>query len=77
MAKNEKKTYALKDSLMFMKRKKAGSHVSPSLWHASTHDWSCSDIRSLSAERGGHDEKELELEAHARILELGRGVKRP
>lgn len=70
-------SYALKASLMLMKRYKAGSQISPSVWHASTHDWPCSEDNSRRAERGGHDEKELTLEDQARTLELARGMNGP
>lgn len=52
---NEESSYALKASLMLMKRYKAGSQISPELWHASTHDWPSSEVKSLSALRGGQD----------------------
>lgn len=62
---------------MFIKRWKAGSQISPSLWHASTHDWPCSDVKSRSAVRGGHDGKELVLADQVSILEFGKGRKGP
>lgn len=46
-------SYALKASLMLMKRYKAGSQISPALWHAFTHDWPSSEAKSRSALRGG------------------------
>lgn len=71
----EKRTYALKVSLMLMKRYKAGSQISPAVWHAFTHDSLSSEATTRSAVRGGQDEKELALEAQVRILELGRRLK--
>lgn len=70
-----KRTYALKVSLMLMKRYKAGSQISPAVWHAFTHDSLSSEATTRSAVRGGQDEKELALEAQVRILELGRRLK--
>lgn len=72
----EKRTsYALKVSLILMKRYKAGSQISPAVWHAFTHDSLSSEATTRSAVRGGQDEKELALEAQVRILELGRRLK--
>lgn len=65
------RSYALKASLMLMKRNKAGSQISSALWHASTHDWPSSEATRRSALSGGHDGKSLALEAQARRLELG------
>lgn len=62
---------------MLMKRYKAGSQTNPSAWHASTHDWPCSDDSSRRADRGGHDKKELALEAQLRTLESVRGMNGP
>lgn len=61
---------------MLMKRYKAGSQISPAVWHAFTHDSLSSEATTRSAVRGGQDEKELlALEAQVRILELGRRLK--
>lgn len=52
---HEETSYALKASLMLMKRNKAGSQISSALWHAFTHDWPSSEAKSRSALRGGQD----------------------
>ena len=62
---------------MLMKRNKAGSHKSSALWHASTQDWASSEATRRSALSGGHDGKSLALEAQARRLEFGWGMKGP
>lgn len=54
---HEETSYALKASLMLMKRNKAGSQISPAVWHAFTHDWPSSEAKSRSALRGGQDVK--------------------
>lgn len=71
----ERRSYALKASLMLMKRYKAGSQINPAVWHAVTHDWLSSEAKTRSALRGGQDEKELALKPQVRILESGRRAK--
>lgn len=68
-------SYALKASLMLMKRYKAGSQIKPASWQAFTHDSPCSEAKSCRAPSGGQDAWEVMLEAHVRTLELGRSMK--
>lgn len=74
---NEETSYALKASLMLMKRYKAGSQMSAALWHAVTHDWPSREAKRRRALRGGQDGQELALEAQVRMLEFGRRTKGP